>query len=121
MILDPHRVVFQRSISELPSDPMSSSLNSTIGDRLMTRRKRNNSGCVSDGGISLLKHPSAAMMKLISSAEKSPTIGSDKSLQRPVMAFIMQRHELDDLRVAMRQSLRKSACRTYAFQVGTDL
>ena len=73
----------------------------------------------SDGGMSLLKHPSAAMAKLIQSAEKSslkPGV-SDKALQKPVMAFVIQRHDLESLQLAMKLALRKAACRVFALQV----
>ena len=75
--------------------------------------------CFPDGGMSLLKHPSAAMSKLIQSAEKGSmrAVGTDKALQKPVMAFIIQRHDLDSLQLAMRQALRKAACRVFALQV----
>ena len=69
--------------------------------------------------MSLLKHPSAAMAKLIQSAEKSslkPGV-SDKALQKPVMAFVIQRHDLESLQLAMRLALRKAACRVFALQV----
>ena len=69
--------------------------------------------------MSLLKNPSAAMSKLISSAEKSAAKpgSTDKVLQKPVMAFVMQRHELDSLQLAMKQALRKAACRVFSLQV----
>ncbi|XP_064637403.1 E3 ubiquitin-protein ligase MYCBP2-like isoform X3 [Lineus longissimus] len=110
----PKRVVFQRSISELATGDQLSSSDCT-GSRVVMRR-RNNSGGIADGGMSLLKHPSAAMTKLIGSVDKGQCKGGDKSLQRPVMSFIMQRHDLEGLQIAMRQSLRKAACRVYAFQ-----
>ena len=69
--------------------------------------------------MSLLKHPSAAMSKLIQSAEKSslkPGVG-DKALQKPVMAFVVQRHDLESLQLAMRLALRKAVCRVFALQV----
>ena len=69
--------------------------------------------------MSLLKHPSAAMSKLIQSAEKVSGRPSpcDKALQKPVMAFVIQRHDLDSLQLGMKQALRKAACRVYALQV----
>jgi hypothetical protein len=76
-----------------------------------------------DGGMSLLKHPSAAMTKLISYVEKigAPGSESDRAIQRPVIAFIIQRHDLDGLQMAMRQALRKASCRVFAMQVGTGI
>ncbi len=74
---------------------------------------------LTDGGMSLLKHPSQAMAKLIQSAEKmslKPSM-TDKALQKPVMAFVIQRHDLDSLQLAMRLALRKAACRVFALQV----
>ena len=67
--------------------------------------------------MSLLKHPSAAMAKLIGSVDKKQTIDIEHALQRPVMAFIVQRHDLEGLQLAMRQALRKAACRVFAMQV----
>ena len=73
--------------------------------------------------MSLLKHPSVAMSKLIQSVEKgslskASSLGlGERALQRPVMAFVMQRHDLESLQLAMRHSLRKAACRMYALQV----
>ena len=81
--------------------------------------KIDNNYYFSDGGMSLLKHPSAAMAKLIQSAEKSclkPGV-SDKALQKPVMAFVIQRHDLESLQLAMKLALRKAACRVFALQV----
>lgn len=74
-----------------------------------------------DGGVSLLKHPSAAMGKLISSVDRSKGAqgNGERALQRPVMEFIVQRHDLDGLQLAMKQALRKAACRVFAMQVGT--
>ena len=59
------------------------------------------------------------MAKLIQSAEKSslkPGV-SDKALQKPVMAFVIQRHDLESLQLAMKLALRKAACRVFALQV----
>ena len=74
-----------------------------------------------DGGVSLLKHPSAAMGKLISSVDRSKGVqgNGERALQRPVMEFIVQRHDLDGLQLAMKQALRKAACRVFAMQVGS--
>ena len=74
-----------------------------------------------DGGVSLLKHPSAAMGKLISSVDRNKGAqgNGERALQRPVMEFIIQRHDLDSLQLAMKQALRKAACRVFAMQVGS--
>lgn len=116
---------FQRSVSEIVSDD--DITNEKNLGRLFTSRRRNNSGGVGDGGT-LLKHPSAAMTKLINSVDKgaNPGVMSNhdknlsgsviKTLSRPVMAFIIQRHDLEGLQLAMRQALRKATCRVYALQ-----
>ena len=65
----------------------------------------------------MLKHPSAAMSKLIASVDKGGADDGDRALQRPVMSFIVQRHDLEGLQLAMRQGLRKAACRVFAMQV----
>ena len=72
--------------------------------------------------MSLLKHPSAAMTKLIQSTNTGSLSSNserdvDKVLRRPVMAFVIQRHDLESLQLAMKQGLRKAACRVYALQV----
>ncbi|XP_053398701.1 E3 ubiquitin-protein ligase MYCBP2-like isoform X4 [Mercenaria mercenaria] len=109
---------FQRSISEIVSDDDSNAHDKNLG-RLFSPRRRNNSGGVGDGGT-LLKHPSAAMTKLIGSTDKGgnvlPLSSQERALSRPVMAFIVQRHDLDGLQLAMRQALRKATCRVYALQ-----
>jgi hypothetical protein len=38
-------------------------------------------------------------------------------LNRPVMNFLLQQHNLEALQLAMRQALRKATCRVYAMQV----
>ncbi|XP_071483043.1 E3 ubiquitin-protein ligase MYCBP2-like [Diadema antillarum] len=72
-------------------------------------RRRNNSG--SSDGSSLLRRPSALLARLI----EGRTLGV-LALHRPVMLFIAQRHDLDGLRLAMKQALRKGACRVYSMQ-----
>ena len=89
-----------------------------------------------------MKHPSKAMERLIksynpSSSHHDPhphgnqsTQSSDhhhndalgasvdnRDLKRPVLAFVMQKHDLESLQLAMRQALRKAMCRVYALQV----
>ncbi|CAH1777009.1 unnamed protein product [Owenia fusiformis] len=101
------KVIFTRSVSEYAEN------NINDNNRPFNPRRRNNSGGAGDGGLSLLKNPSAAMTKLIEgSTDKGPARGD----QNPVMAFIVQRHNLDALQLAMRQGLRKAACRVHAFQ-----
>ena len=42
-------------------------------------------------------------------------------LARPVVAFVLQQHELSCLRRALRRAIRRAACRVYALQVSTAL
>ncbi|CAI9731993.1 E3 ubiquitin-protein ligase MYCBP2-like [Octopus vulgaris] len=114
---DQKTTLFQRSISEVDSCLLDQ------GDKHFNRvvmRRRNNSGGVSDGGMSLLKNPSAAMSRLISLVDKSKNSRdnghNEKTLNRPVMAFVVQRHDLDNLQIAMRHALRKAICRVFAMQ-----
>ncbi|CAN8006354.1 unnamed protein product, partial [Ixodes hexagonus] len=58
--------------------------------------------------------PSAALTKLVSSELESSA--ADLTVQRPVMQFVLQRQDLDTMRVAIQQSLRKATCRVYAMQ-----
>lgn len=37
-------------------------------------------------------------------------------LMRPVMLFVLQQHNLQHLQLAMKQALRRAACRVYAMQ-----
>lgn len=75
-------------------------------------------GAVSDGGLSLLKHPSAAMTRLLQSTTGGES--GDQTLQRPVMSFVIKQHSLDGLQLAMKQALRKAACRVFALQVSLN-
>ncbi|ESO93791.1 hypothetical protein LOTGIDRAFT_205644 [Lottia gigantea] len=105
--------IFHRSISEMSTDDENGANHER--NRMVTPRRRNNSGGVGDGGMSLLKHPSAAMTKLILSLDSTTDFG-EMRLRRPVLDFIIQRHDLDGLQWAMRQALRKAACRVFALQ-----
>ncbi|XP_013400127.1 E3 ubiquitin-protein ligase MYCBP2 [Lingula anatina] len=112
-------VHFYRSISEFhtaSNDNEVEDSNSNMSKKLL--RRRNNSGGFGESGLSLLKHPSKAMETLISSLEGGHLAKSlaEKALQRPVMSFIVQRHDLDSLQLAMKQALRKAGCRVYAMQ-----
>ncbi|KFM80170.1 putative E3 ubiquitin-protein ligase MYCBP2, partial [Stegodyphus mimosarum] len=80
---------------------------------IMTRKRNNSSGC-EDTSTSFLCQPSAALTKLVSLMMERP--GSEFLLRRPVMVFILQRHDLESLQLAMKQALRKAACRVYALQ-----
>ncbi|XP_055893471.1 E3 ubiquitin-protein ligase MYCBP2-like isoform X4 [Biomphalaria glabrata] len=110
---DSHKKAFHRSVSEYVTE------NEDENDFVFSRavsvssRRRNNSGSVTDGGASLLKHPSVAMTRLISAVEKR---NGGKTLERPVMEFIVQRHDLEGLQLAMKQALRKAMCRVFALQ-----
>nr|CAH7734771.1 unnamed protein product [Callosobruchus chinensis] len=98
--------------------------------RIIMMRKRNNSSCEGnvETGSSLLCNPSAALQKLIPKKDNlsSVVLKSDfpnmdhneglALLNRPVMQFIMQQHDLDALQLAMKQALRKAMCRVYAMQ-----
>ncbi|KAK2163193.1 hypothetical protein LSH36_84g08056 [Paralvinella palmiformis] len=87
--------------------------------RVMIGRRRNNSGGIADGGMSLLKHLSSSMSHLIQTIHKPSVQGTvpvNKTFQRPIMAFVMQRHDLDSLQLGMKQALRKVTCRVFALQ-----
>lgn len=76
-------------------------------------RKRNNSSG-SEGMSSILCQPSAALTKLVSVEPEA--CAPDLTVQRPVMQFVLQRHDLESMRVAIQQSLRKATCRIYSMQ-----
>ncbi|KAK6627348.1 hypothetical protein RUM44_009825 [Polyplax serrata] len=92
--------------------------------RVILSRKRNNSSSgevMADGGSSLLCRPSAALQKLIPGLDESAIISSEDRLtldlvRRPSISFILRRHPIFALRLAMKHSLRKATCRLYAFQ-----
>nr|AOV18880.1 myc binding protein 2 [Lymnaea stagnalis] len=111
---DSHKKAFHRSVSEYVTENEVDE-NEFVFSRAVSvsSRRRNNSGSVTDGGISLLKHPSAAMTRLISAVEKR---NGGHTLQRPVMEFIVQRHDLEGLQLAMKQALRKAMCRVFSLQ-----
>nr|KAG5689428.1 hypothetical protein BaRGS_012250 [Batillaria attramentaria] len=112
-----HKKSFHRSVSEYASEEENGDHDFVFHRAVsVSSRRRNNSGA--DGGVSLLKHPSAAMTKLINSVDRSKGAAGngERALQRPVMEFIVQRHDLDGLQLAMKQALRKAACRVFAMQ-----
>ncbi|XP_023712844.2 E3 ubiquitin-protein ligase MYCBP2 [Cryptotermes secundus] len=92
--------------------------------RVIMMRKRNNSSgeMASDGGSSLLCYPSAALQKLVPCMDQSAIVSEQFKgcmldiLNRPVMSFLLQQHNLEALQLAMRQALRKATCRVYALQ-----
>lgn len=73
--------------------------------------------------------PSAALQALVPSVDNAMMV--DRSVEgvasnetsdinvfnRPSMAFIVEAHNLADLKWAMKQAVRKAACRSYALQV----
>lgn len=94
--------------------------------RIIMMRRRNNSSCEiqNETGSSLLCNPSATLQKLIPSVDNSAIVQPIEQhqdtmslLQRPVMTFVLQHHDLDALQLAMKQALRKAMCRVYAMQV----
>uniref|UniRef100_A0ABM0LXG7 Probable E3 ubiquitin-protein ligase MYCBP2 n=1 Tax=Saccoglossus kowalevskii TaxID=10224 RepID=A0ABM0LXG7_SACKO len=108
--LDPRRMPFQRSIS-MTNNVDDESAKVIIKPRI--QRRRNNSGSTTsftEGGSSLLRRPSPALAKLVGGGN------NEKALQRPVISFIMQRYDLEGLKIAMKQAVRKAACRVHAMQ-----
>ncbi|KAJ8975748.1 hypothetical protein NQ317_015370 [Molorchus minor] len=81
---------------------------------------------INEGGSSLLCNPSSALQKLTPNKDNpsSVVVENDlsfenndlKLLQRPVLLFILQQHDLDSLQLSMKQALRKATCRVYAMQ-----
>lgn len=73
--------------------------------------------------------PSVALQALVPSVDNATTIDgftdgvSNNEISvvnvfnRPSMAFIVEAHNLSDLKWAMKQAVRKAACRSYALQV----
>lgn len=99
---------------------------SGLEGRIIMMRKRNNSSgeMIGENGSSLLCNPSPALQKLVPKLDgtsivdvKSTNLENDKSLlQRPVMLFALQQHDLDSLQLVMKQAMRKAMCRVYAIQ-----
>lgn len=81
---------------------------------------------ITDAGSSLLCYPSAALQKLVPSMDQSAIVSTSQAeitnndrieiLMRPVMLFVLQQHNLQHLQIAMKQALRRAACRVYAMQ-----
>ncbi|KAL7297667.1 hypothetical protein TKK_0009333 [Trichogramma kaykai] len=125
-----NRGMFHRSVSMSTGAPWAK--NSNDG-RIVMMRKRNNSSSElnNDAGSSLLCYPSAALQKLCPTLAQSAGTGTNNSsldetispaqdkpdlLMRPVMLFVLQQHNLQHLQFAMKQALRRAACRVYAMQ-----
>lgn len=81
-----------------------------------------------DAGSSLLCNPSPALQKLVPKMDTSSVVTQNATaiaaeestfLQRPVMQFVMQHHDLESLLVAMKQAVRYSrlACFYKKFRV----
>ncbi|XP_011315230.1 E3 ubiquitin-protein ligase MYCBP2 isoform X2 [Fopius arisanus] len=118
------RGVFHRSVSMSTGAPWSR--NSNDG-RVVMMRKRNNSSSEmnNEAGSSLLCYPSAALQKLVPSMDQSAIVSSQNDvpttdrvdiLMRPVLLFVLQQHNLQHVQLAMKQALRRAACRVYAMQ-----
>ncbi|XP_032681444.1 E3 ubiquitin-protein ligase MYCBP2 isoform X13 [Odontomachus brunneus] len=120
-----YRSMFHRSVSMSTGAPWAR--NSNDG-RIVMMRKRNNSSSEmnNEAGSSLLCYPSAALQKLVPSMDQSAIVSSSQTevanndrieiLMRPVMLFVLQQHNLQHLQLAMKQALRRAACRVYAMQ-----
>ncbi|KMQ98404.1 putative e3 ubiquitin-protein ligase mycbp2-like protein [Lasius niger] len=120
-----NRSMFHRSVSMSTGAPWAR--NSNDG-RVVMMRKRNNSSSEmnNEAGSSLLCYPSAALQKLVPSMDQSAIVSTSQTeiasndrieiLTRPVMLFVLQQHNLQHLQLAMKQALRRAACRVYAMQ-----
>lgn len=80
----------------------------------------------SESGSSLLCNPSTALQKLVPRMDTSAIVKSEETvtsdhteglvlLQRPVMQFLLQQHDLEALQLAMKQALRFLRCYTFNF------
>ncbi|XP_031417201.1 E3 ubiquitin-protein ligase MYCBP2 isoform X1 [Clupea harengus] len=105
------RTVFQRSYSVVASEY--DKQHSSPARVKAVPRRRVHSGDA-EVGSSLLRHPSPELSRLIS-AHGSLSKG-ERNFQWPVLAFVIQHHDLEGLEVAMRHALRKSACRVFAME-----
>ncbi|XP_026474963.1 E3 ubiquitin-protein ligase highwire-like [Ctenocephalides felis] len=91
-------------------------------------RKRNYSGgeMNNDAGSSLLCYPSPNLQRLVPegtatsglpSSDPEDTFNDPNHIwNRPTMTFLVQNHDLNLLRLAMKQAIRKATCRIYALQ-----
>lgn len=82
-----------------------------------------------DNGLSLMCMPSAALQALVPCVDNAMIIDCPADsivnneiselniFNRPSMEFIIDAHNLSDLKWSMKQAVRKSACRSYALQV----
>ncbi|XP_033112056.1 E3 ubiquitin-protein ligase MYCBP2-like [Anneissia japonica] len=100
-----NRVMYVRSIS------MTTSGEQYDGKTKVRRRINSGNSSASESGSSLLRRPSVLLAKLMDNGPRNC-----RALHRPVMNFIAHRHDLEGLRLAMRQAVRKASCRVYALQ-----
>ncbi|XP_030198582.1 E3 ubiquitin-protein ligase MYCBP2 isoform X5 [Gadus morhua] len=106
------RTVFQRSYSVVASEYDKQHSASPARIKAVPRRRVHSGDA--EVGSSLLRHPSPELSRLIS-AHGSLSKG-ERNFQWPVLAFVIQHHDLEGLEVAMRHALRKSACRVFAME-----
>lgn len=116
------RGLFHRSISMSTGVPWAGN-----DGRIVMTRKRNNSSAErnNETGSSLLCFTSPQLQKLVPSMDQSAIISAEKDisnndrldiLTRPVLSFVLQQHNLQQLQLAMKHALRLAACRVYAMQ-----
>ncbi|XP_042586709.1 E3 ubiquitin-protein ligase MYCBP2 isoform X4 [Cyprinus carpio] len=106
------RTVFQRSYSVVASEYDKQHSSSPARVKAVPRRRVHSGDA--EVGSSLLRHPSPELSRLIS-AHGSLSKG-ERNFQWPVLAFVIQHHDLEGLEVAMKHALRKSACRVFAME-----
>uniref|UniRef100_A0A671QW42 E3 ubiquitin-protein ligase MYCBP2 n=1 Tax=Sinocyclocheilus anshuiensis TaxID=1608454 RepID=A0A671QW42_9TELE len=106
------RTVFQRSYSVVASEYDKQHSASPARVKAIPRRRVHSGDA--EVGSSLLRHPSPELSRLIS-AHGSLSKG-ERNFQWPVLAFVIQHHDLEGLEVAMKHALRKSACRVFAME-----
>uniref|UniRef100_A0A4W5M9H3 RCR-type E3 ubiquitin transferase n=1 Tax=Hucho hucho TaxID=62062 RepID=A0A4W5M9H3_9TELE len=106
------RTVFQRSYSVVASEYDKQHSASPARVKAVPRRRVHSGDA--EVGSSLLRHPSPELSRLIS-AYGSLSKG-ERNFQWPVLAFVIQHHDLEGLEVAMKHALRKSACRVFAME-----
>ncbi|XP_062904556.1 E3 ubiquitin-protein ligase MYCBP2 isoform X16 [Mobula hypostoma] len=114
------RNVFQRSYSVVASEYDKQHSTSPARVKAIPRRRVNSGDAVTkfssrvEVGSSLLRHPSPELSRLISAHSSLPK--GERNFQWPVLAFVIQHHDLEGLEMAMRHALRKSACRVFALE-----
>ncbi|XP_066580931.1 E3 ubiquitin-protein ligase MYCBP2 [Prorops nasuta] len=119
-----NRGTFHRSVSMSTGTPWAR--NSNDGRIVMMRRRNSSSEMNNEAGSSLLCYPSTALQKLVPSMDQSAIVSANQTeisnndgieiLMRPVMLFVLQQHNLQHLQLAMKQAMRRAACRVYAMQ-----